>query len=112
MLLMNRRDALLGLAGVALVPSMAMVSETDFRIIETATGKEVRWKAMLDNAAKSDAVFVGEQHDDPETHRIELAILEDLHARAGRRLILSMEMFERDQQVVLDQHLAGVLTEE
>jgi len=111
---MNRRDALLGLAGVALVPSMAMAmaSETDFRIIETATGKEVRWKAMLDNAAKTDAVFVGEQHDDPETHRIELAILEDLHARAGRRLILSMEMFERDQQVVLDQHLAGVLTEE
>jgi uncharacterized iron-regulated protein len=81
MLLMNRRDALLGLAGVALVPSMAMASETDFRIIETATGKEVRWKSMLDVAAKSDAVFVGEQHDDPETHRIELAILEDLHAR-------------------------------
>jgi len=109
---MNRRDVLLGLAGALLAPATAMASETDFRIIETATGKEVRWKSMLDAAAKSDAVFVGEQHDDPETHRIELAILEDLHERAGRRLILSMEMFERDQQVVLDQHLAGVLSEE
>jgi uncharacterized iron-regulated protein len=41
-----------------------------------------------------------------------LAILEDLFERTGRRLILTMEMFERDQQVVLDQHLAGVLSEE
>ena len=109
---MKRRDVLLGLAGVALVPSMAIAKDPEFRIIETTTGKEVRWKSMLDNAAKSDAVFVGEQHDDPETHRMELAILEDLHERVGRRLILTMEMFERDQQVVLDQHLAGVLSEE
>lgn len=112
MLVMNRRDVLLGLAGVAVAPSMALAKDPEFRVIETATGKEVRWKSMLDAAAKSDAVFVGEQHDDPETHRIELAILEDLYERASNRLILSMEMFERDQQVVLDQHLAGVLTEE
>ncbi|MFY8052910.1 MAG: ChaN family lipoprotein, partial [Armatimonadaceae bacterium] len=109
---MNRRDVLIGLAGVALVPSMAMAGSPELRIIETATGKEVRWKSMLDAASKSDAIFVGEQHDDPETHRIELEILQDLHDRVGQRLILSMEMFERDQHVVLDPHLAGGLTED
>lgn len=61
-------------------------------------------------AAKADVVFFGEQHDDVGTHRLQRALLEAI----GRRrddVILSLEMFERDVQLWLDQYLTGVITE-
>ena len=54
---------------------------------------------MLADLARADAVFVGEQHDDPNTHRLELAILEGL-TRRGVPVIVALEMFERDVQPI------------
>src|SRR6187455_2010401 len=69
------------------------------------------FEAMLADLARADAVFVGEQHDDPNTHRLELAIVEGL-TRRGVTVVVSMEMFERDVQAALDQYAAGTTTEE
>jgi uncharacterized iron-regulated protein len=65
---------------------------------------------MADAAAKSDVVFFGEQHDDDETHRAELALLSAIGERRGK-VVLSLEMFERDVQPLLDAYLAGRLSE-
>ena len=56
---------------------------------------------MLADLARADVVFVGEQHDDPNTHRLEAAILEGLRRR-GVPVTLSLEMFERDTQAGLN----------
>lgn len=69
------------------------------------------FEQMLADLAKADVVFVGEQHDDPNTHRLELAVLEGL-ARRGVPVILSLEMFERDAQEPLDHFLMGHMEEE
>jgi len=66
---------------------------------------------MAEALARYDAVFVGEQHDDPATHRLEQAILEGM-LRRRRPVVVALEMFERDVQPVLDQYLAGTITEE
>jgi uncharacterized iron-regulated protein len=66
---------------------------------------------MLADLARADVVFVGEQHDDPNTHRLELAVLEGLLRRRAA-LVIAMEMFERDVQPALDQYLAGTIAEE
>jgi len=66
---------------------------------------------MLAELARVDVTFVGEQHNDPATHRIERAILEGLARRRGN-VIVAMEMFERDTQSSLDDYLAGRLSEE
>ena len=62
-----------------------------------------------------DAVLVGEEHDDSIGHKVELAILGAAHRSlalpAGRALIVSLEMFERDVQSVVDEYLAGLITE-
>jgi uncharacterized iron-regulated protein len=65
---------------------------------------------MLEALARADVVFFGEQHDDPETHRAEAFVLDAL-ARAGRPMILSLEMFERDVQPAVDDYLAGRINE-
>ena len=67
---------------------------------------------MLDEASEADVVFLGEIHDDPTGHAVELAVLSGLADRAGGRpVVLAMEMFEADVQTVLDEYLAGRIAE-
>jgi uncharacterized iron-regulated protein len=66
--------------------------------------------AMLDELVKADVVFVGEQHDHARGHALELEILQGLYARNPKTL-LSLEMFERDVQPVLDEYIGGFITE-
>ena len=66
---------------------------------------------MLADLARADVIFVGEQHDDPNTHRLEVAILDGLRRR-GVKPTVSLEMFERDVQTLLDSYLAGKATED
>jgi uncharacterized iron-regulated protein len=80
------------------------------RVFDTAAGQFTDFEAMAADLAKADVVFVGEQHDDPNTHRLERMVLEALAARQVR-VILSLEMFERDAQKALDEFQAGYLSE-
>lgn len=66
--------------------------------------------ALVERAAAADVVFFGEQHDDVETHFAEFALLEGIGRRRSR-VVLSLEMFERDVQPLLDGYLAGRITE-
>ncbi|HWB78007.1 MAG TPA: ChaN family lipoprotein [Nannocystaceae bacterium] len=74
-------------------------------------GHEVSLSAMLDALAQKDAVFLGETHLDDVTHRVELAVLEGLADRRKDELTLSLEMFERDVQPLLDDYLHGKIDE-
>ena len=69
----------------------------------------------LDQAADAlrdyDVILLGEWHDHAGNHLAEMALLRALHQRQPR-LALSMEMFERDVQPVLDDYLAGHIGED
>ena len=81
------------------------------RVYDTRSKTFSDFEMMVAAIAKADVVFVGEQHDDPNTHRIEAAILEGLLRRKVVPTV-SLEMFERDVQGTLDGYVAGRLTEE
>lgn len=80
------------------------------RVVSSATGETVSFARMVDDVVKADVVFFGEQHDDEETHRAELALLGAIGERRSK-VVLSLEMFERDVQPVVDAYLAGTLGE-
>ena len=81
------------------------------RVYDTRKRGFADFESLAADLAKADVVFVGEQHDDPNTHRLELAVLEGLAGR-GRKVIVSLEMFERDAQEPLEHFLMGHMTEE
>jgi uncharacterized iron-regulated protein len=81
------------------------------RVYDTRRSAFVDFEVMLADIATADVVFVGEQHDDPNTHRLEAAILSGLQRRQ-KAPVVSLEMFERDVQGALDDYLAGRTTEE
>ncbi len=75
------------------------------------SGKETRYDKMLTALAKADVVFFGELHNDPISHWLELHILRSLYEKDAS-LVLAMEMFEADDQVVLNEYLSGLIEEQ
>jgi uncharacterized iron-regulated protein len=80
-------------------------------IVHLPTGTLVREEEML--AAVSDAriVYVGETHDNPASHRLELTVLQAMDERWPGLVSLGMEMFTPRQQPALDRWVAGELSE-
>jgi uncharacterized iron-regulated protein len=60
---------------------------------------------------KADVVFFGELHDNPIAHWLEYEITRDLYSEKGKDLILAAEMFETDNQLLIDEYLAGKVKE-
>jgi uncharacterized iron-regulated protein len=65
---------------------------------------------LADSLARYDVVFLGEQHDDSVTHRVQAILLDEIGRRRAR-VVLSLEMFERDVQPLLDDYGVGRATE-
>lgn len=95
---------------VAVDEAKASVLEHEIRIFDRE-GHERTLASMIDELAERDVVLLGETHLDDVTHRVELAVLEGLAQRRTNRVVLSLEMFERDVQPLLDRYLAGEIDE-
>lgn len=95
----------------AQVEAAALAGYVPQRVFDTRKKTFTDFEAMLADLARADVVLVGEQHDDPNTHRLEAAVLQGL-LRRGVGVTLSLEMFERDAQAPLDAYLAGTMSEE
>ncbi len=98
--------------GSAVSPPSAILNPayTPHRVYDTHKKRFIDFETLASRLAAADLVFVGEQHDDPGTHRMELAILEGV-ARRRDSVTVALEMFERDVQPLLDRYLAGNATE-
>ncbi len=110
------------LALLATVAGAVGAQEVDysghFRVF-TSDGKPASMEDVVRAMKDSEAVMVGEIHTDPVGHWVEAELFRRAldQTRAGeeegalRPLALSMEMFERDVQGVLDEYLHGLITE-
>ena len=81
------------------------------RVYDTQRKTFTDFEQMEADLARADVVILGEQHDDVNTHRLEMAVLEGL-ARRHVPVIVSLEMFERDVQATLDTYVGGTSGEE
>lgn len=81
-----------------------------YRVYDTKERKWVDLETLLATAAESDVLFLGEQHNDRNAHKLQLAILQGA-ARRRDSIVLAMEMFERDVQPVINNYLAGKISE-
>jgi len=81
------------------------------QIVHLPTGIPVTQAQMLAVAGDSRVVYVGETHDNPASHRLELQVLQALAERYPGGIALGMEMFVRSQQPALDHWIAGGLDE-
>lgn len=75
-----------------------------YRLFDNS-GREVSFSEMTDSLGRADVVFIGENHNCPISHWMELEITRALHALHGSSLTLGEEMMEADNQLILDEYL-------
>ena len=85
-----------------------MIDKPAYRLFDR-TGVETSYGAMLDHLATSDVVLFGELHIDPIVHWLQFEVTKDLFARVRERLIVGAEMFEADDQIIIDEYMAGTI---
>ncbi len=72
-------------------------------------GKEAKYSKMVDQLKNADIVFFGELHDNPIAHWLQIELTKDLYKEKSGALTLGAEMFEADNQLVLNEYITGVL---
>jgi uncharacterized iron-regulated protein len=89
----------------------AFKSDKNAYMIFDAKGKECHYAKMLEQAKEADVVLFGELHDNPINHWLEQELTKDLYEVKKDNLVLGAEMFEADDQIVVNEYLSGAVTE-
>ena len=77
----------------------------------TGEGKKADYGDIIKASLKADVIFFGELHDNPIAHWLEFEITKDLYSDKGKNLMLAAEMFETDNQLLIDEYFAGTIKE-
>jgi uncharacterized iron-regulated protein len=83
-----------------------------FKIYDVKTKQLITIDKIVADCVTADVLFFGEEHNDSAGHYLETEIFKALHKQFGDKLALSLEMFETDNQLVLDEYLAGQINED
>lgn len=108
---------LMPLLAAVLLSAMNVVSQTDSNALYTvfdSSGNRISTEVLIDRLGAADVVFLGEFHDDSVGHAFQMEVFRRVFEKYGseRRVALSLEMFERDVQYVLDEYLKGLISED
>ncbi len=95
-----------------LFPSAAQDSMSiHYKIYDTRSKQVITVDKIIEDMVNADVLFFGEEHNDSIGHYLENKIFRALHNRYADKVALSMEMFESDNQLVLNEYLEGRIDE-
>ncbi|HEY9665307.1 MAG TPA: ChaN family lipoprotein [Coleofasciculaceae cyanobacterium] len=102
----------LGIVVLCATPACAQTPSTSLpqKPVERLGQNVFTQQQILQELVKADVVYLGETHDRIEDHQAQLDILKALY-KQNPKIAIAMEMFQRPYQDVLDQYLAGKITE-
>jgi uncharacterized iron-regulated protein len=94
---------------VVFLLSASLVSAQDlsaYRILDKA-GNPATFADVVAASRSNDLIFFGELHNNPISHWLQLELGKALAADSLTSLVIGAEMFEADQQILLDEYFAG-----
>jgi len=74
-------------------------------------GKEMKYKKMVQQCGEADVVLFGELHNNPISHWLQLELTQDLFEVKGSELVLGAEMFESDNQLIMDEYFSEIISQ-
>ena len=89
----------------------SQVTEKNYKIYSVKQAKEVGINDIIEDMKNNDVLFYGEEHNDSVTHFLENKIFESLFQKYQSNMALSMEMFERDVQPIMNEYLTSEIRE-
>jgi uncharacterized iron-regulated protein len=79
-------------------------------IFDSKGGKEDLEK-VVKAAIEKQYIFFGEYHDNPISHWLQFELTREIYAQKKNNLVLGAEMFEADNQYIIDEYLGGLISE-
>ncbi len=80
-------------------------------LIYDSNGSAIDYSGMEERALAADLIFFGELHNSAIAHWLQLELVQDLAADSLKKTTIGMEMFEADQQVLIDEYFAGLISQ-
>jgi len=81
----------------------------DAYLIFTGKGEEVNFSQFAEKIVDAEIILFGELHDNPIAHWLQLETTILLHQKHNQQLMLGAEMFETDNQLILNEYLTGLI---
>jgi uncharacterized iron-regulated protein len=109
-----KKEIQMKLSAILLILTMSLSSFSQDKPaykLFTGEGKRADYEDILKAARKSDVIFFGELHDNPIVHWLELELTKSLFASKGKDLVMAAEMFETDNQILIDEYFSGLIKE-
>lgn len=88
---------------MAFTTELAAQDPAAYRIFD-ATGKPTTYEAMIATSSQAEVVFFGELHNNAIAHWLEWRVAKSLFEKRGKNMVLGAEMFEVDNQLLLDEY--------
>lgn len=82
----------------------------DIYKIYNAKGKEVSFDKMMKATKEKSHIFMGEYHNNAVSHWLQVEVMTALYEMHKKKLIMGAEMFEADNQYILDEYLKGQIS--
>lgn len=76
-----------------------------------AEGNKTDFNDLVNRSAQAEVVLFGELHNNPISHWLQLELTMALFSQKGEALVMGAEMFEADNQLLLDEYFSGQITE-
>jgi uncharacterized iron-regulated protein len=92
---------------ITLFAATAMKMDKPAYLIFDLKAKPADYNDVIKSAMEADLIFFGELHNSPVCHWLELELTKDLYNEKKEKLIIGAEMFETDDQLILDEYLSG-----
>ena len=80
-------------------------------IVRLETGETITFHQLIQELEAKELIFIGEVHDNPEHHLLQVQILQALIDRHGP-VTLAVEFFQEPQQNIIDHYLQDNATED
>lgn len=90
--------------------TFAADNPTPYKIYDK-DGEEVEYSDMIDEAEDSEVVLFGEFHNNSISHYLQLKITKSIFEENDGKLTIGAEMFEADDQLILDEYMKDQITE-
>ncbi len=80
-------------------------------VIYNQNGKEVSYRRMMREISGADILLFGEIHGNPISHWMQYEVARDLHDALDGMIMFAAEMFEADNQLILDEYLGNLISQ-
>lgn len=93
---------------VAIIAISFKADKTAYQIFDQ-NGKKISYDKLVKKIAEADIILFGELHNNPIVHWLQLEITKDIFENYNEFLTLGAEMYEADNQLIINEYLGGHL---